>query len=1708
MSRFSEIAQIYDHRLPQLRSPEVWEQTLRMTSSFWRLNFCEAMLLTLQNPKAEMCGTIDQWNNIGRYIRRGEHSTAVFRSRTDTQLMYLFDVRQTYGKAYNSKWKLSERMADGIVGKFNSENAENAVSFEDYLQKSLDKNIDTVYNYNSKLNNAISNDPKTAAFIRASAEFICMTRCGIPGDSDFSDVAKINSDLSIVEIGNAATALAQAVLREIDGIIRRKEYERYESGICGRHLRYPIRGRSERTVPPEIHELRQGADDSAGAQSSRPDERTRPDGAGYGEHQRAVPPDMERDREESGESPEQHGALRAGENLPQPGLLREREPADGDRHGGAGSCVGIPADERILAGGGSTEPGEPDGDSENLDEPDDEELDEMVSDDESDTISVFTDSPEEISPDSDYAKKLLEDEIIHGSGFSNGKFRISEYVAEDSPNNDELAKFLKKEYGIGGSSRNDDPVSFSNHDGKGIELVLSNRQVIRFNWKKVAEAVRSAVNSGKYITESDIETRRRMTLFDAQRFAIHYEYPHCLYNDRLDYIRKETAACGLDYPIRLNADMFAVYAAECVRTKPHVKESYQKIDRSSIDIPWKFNDWNEAAEAGKNLPVDSGYGQFRAMCRDSISELISEISTHTGHNPALGFPEEEITAFFASGEPLTSDSVDKITSEVFGYLYNQEQHGRLNSGKPTVITAPEQPAEQFTLFGDNEFTMEEPPTDESLNRAAAYIKDYFEQEFGSAAEIEDPSHVDLAYTTDEENDAVISVYADLVQYRITTEYGGNIAREKQYNPLDEMNELALKYLSFDDLISLSDEEKGLEVRHGVAPKIETTDRAHITQKPPPENYRFPENFAYPTGPKAKYTANVTAIKTLKQIESEHRHATSEEQDILAHYSGWGGIADAFDSTKENWSREYAELKDLLTDKEYSAARESTLTAFYTEPYIIKSIYTALENMGFTGGEILDPSMGTGNFFGNLPAEMAENSRLYGVELDSLTARIAKELYPEAKIQNRGFERTKFENGTFDVIIGNVPFGDFKPYDPEYDEYLIHDYFFAKSIDKLKPGGIMALITSAGTMDKYDDSFRRELSGKADFLGGVRLPEDAFRTAGTQTVTDVLFFQKFEFEHENDRNLNWVRSERVYGEASVFQENRYFRQNPEMVLGTPEIVPGRFGNTRTIKSDGNTAERLSEAIGRLDGQFSAEPTIDDELPKEEYGDIPDGVTPYTYYVSGGSLYYAENRSAVPFTGSSEPRIKAMCGILDRLNEVTAAQKKGCSDDELKALQSRLNNAYDGFVKKYGHLNSRTNISAFADDIRTPRLTSIENVEELPNGKQQITKADIFAQRTISVDRVPAHVDTALEALHLSINLKQTVDLEYISQLCGKDKDAVISELGEHIYCNPAKNTGGRYSGWETAEEYLSGHVRSKLALAQEAAKTDPDYERNVAALLDNQPPRIGIEDIGFRVGTIYIEPEMFQDFVYETFQTPEWQRHRPNMHGYSKEITVIYSPEMNQWKVTNSSGMSDVLSTETYGTKRLNAYELTELLLNQKRAVVNDYRELPDGRTERVFNAKETILARECQDKIEQAFHDWVMADKDRIQIIEDRFNALFNNIKPRTYNGDYITIPGMNPNLSLRPHQKNVIARIAATGTCMMAHEVGAGKTAAMGAAGMYLKSIGACTKPMYVVPNAVVAQFGEELQRFFPEAKILVATSKDMEKSQRRRIPSADEIF
>ena len=1147
MSRFNDIAQIYDYKLSQLRDPQVWQNTLKLTSNFWRLNFCAAMLLTEQNPKAVMCGTLTQWNNVGRYVRHGERSTAIFVDRNNTELMYLFDVSQTYGKTYNAKWKLSERMADGIVGKYNTENAENAISFEDFLQKSLDKNIDTVYNYDSKLNNAMANDPRITHFIRQSAECICMTRCGLEAEYDFSAAAKLDSDLSIVEIGNAATALAQEVLRDVDRTVRRKEYERYEAGVCGRHLRYPLRGRQERTAEPEIPELWKEGHDAAGAQGGRYDERNGSDSARPGEHERAVSENLEGDWTESRERQEPHNTYSDEEGAAQPDLHGERTAEDGNRYSGSGSSVGFDSDERDLAGGGSQEPWTADEDQGYSSEYDDEELNEdneMVSD-ETDAISVFSDRPEEIDSKSEYAQKLLEDEILHGNHSAGGKFRITEYISDNSPTNDEFAKFLKNEYGIGGGSRSG-IVKFSNHDGKGLALILGNNgneQTVRFGWKVVAKAIRKAVDEGRYITEKDIESARRYTQFDAEHFAIHYEYQHCFENSRLQSIRKDIKRTGLDIQIRLTPELFATYAEEYIRAQPHVKEEYQKIERSSVNAPYCFNDWSTAAEAARTLTAESGYPKFRSLCRDSASELVTQLTNHTGHNPGLGFPEEEITEFLNSGEISEDKWTDEITAQVFGYLFNIEQRDHLYdnnvaafseetsaqltfdnfeeeksdmsigiveptekdiSEKQPTITCEwsESPAfeegktysvlefdtimkredtdwvskrqQELEAYGGNsdklyaaidsgelkddhqgyaktKFTINMPdgttyserqdigdgyggvvdylssfkayhsvaeklkkaisdeleqhtdelPHDEAassgaLEAAIEYINDFCETEYGSTADFDDLTHVDLAYTTDEDTDTIIGVYADLVNYRIITEYGNANAREEQYDSLDEMNEVALKNLAFDDLVYLSEEEKALphdeaadfsvndnsdipdffirdieehkeirisekektallypvdnasdlklgnyrlsyigdesayaliadsekagadifvhqfshndgaseiysylrekdmqpyhddtEVPHRDAPvSRDKIDRNFVFQKlPPVGNYRFPENFAYPTGPKAKYTANVTAIKTLKQIESEHRHATAEEQDILAHYSG-------------------------------------------------------------------------------------------------------------------------------------------------------------------------------------------------------------------------------------------------------------------------------------------------------------------------------------------------------------------------------------------------------------------------------------------------------------------------------------------------------------------------------------------------------------------------------------------------------------------------------------------------------------------------------------------------------------------------------------------------------------------------------------------------------------------------------------------------------
>ena len=1960
MARVTEISQIYDRKLKALRDPQKWEDTLRRASNFWRLSFCEAMLLTEQKPNATVCGTLQQWNKCGRYVRRGERSVAVFKNRTDTQLTYLFDITQTYGAAFNPKWVMSERMADGIVGKFNAENDEKVNSLEEFFIKALDKNIDLVYNYDSKLITAIQNDPRILPFITESARCICMSRCGIDREYDFSVTKKLGNDLSIIIMGNAATALAREVLRDVDRTIRRKDYEQYEAAVCGRHLRYPLRGEG-RTEISEFRELRQSSDVTDREESVRSDERNGQNGIGYDKHERTVSDDMERNSGESGAEQIADGGNAENEDDTQRGLRNEGSAADGDRNAVAERGLGYDTSVRELAVGGDMEQGYADGDSEDQAEYDElieEEYDEAESDEgsasffgEAEQLSFFTDEPPEDTGGlfiGEYNKlALLEEEILRGTGFVDGKFRVQEYYLNNAPTNKELAAFMKKEYGIGGHSGDGD-VDFIDHDSKGIRIrvkdVLSPDGIstARFSWGEVAEFTAELIDSGEYITQAEVDDRLRRAAADkipseieekvaeimekygdSDKFFVNlesesvtdvYYNPDSIEGGQLVYSRfgfddideallidepadyiysvaktslvditdtefigyadaflddgeeenniyvfvsdspsrieelsrfiesareferalRERRAVRLEVLREENRDGITIENArekrlELFRLEPssdgmvitadsedekglvlysfgdghtpaeifgflkkndYIIAGYENDERSeNVDAfsgdtaanntvvvetngdEWFIADKNDRGiilEA-KNYDVSSNEDFLRSVAENNpdyaqyinshLSELSSEIASVKKFisEEAEDVERERLAADIAAGG-YGDDEADSAAEKRLSLLKNRIdlREGKTKSvdelqvgdrvrydGEVWEITdigdisiSLENIDKSSTMYSKNiighwkehltrdGFEFVPPQSNASdVNKAMQYINDYFEREFEAETDTDYSPRIDLAYTTDEKYGYDISVYADLEKYRLVTEYNHVQVKDEQYSSLDDLAENALNGMAFDELVRLSDEEiaKGLaqsdtdkgssepaEVRHRAAPAEEAPETV------PPQNYRFPENFSYSKGAKAKYEDNIAAIKVLQTVERERRFATPQEQEILARYSGWGGIADAFDESKDNWHREYVELKTLLSQSEYKAARASTRTAFYTDPYIINSIYEGLERFGFNGGYILDPSMGTGNFFGNMPQEMAENSRLFGVELDSLTSRIAKLLYPAAKIQNKGFEYTKFDNGTFDVVVGNIPFGDFKPYDRSYDnEYYIHDYFFIKSLDKLKTGGIAALITSNGTMDKFDSTARLEMYRRADLIGAVRLPNNAFKTAGTETVTDILFFQKIGQERNVDKIPrselpDWIKCDGVQIKGSWFNCNTYFADNRENILGDMQMKSGPYGPTNTVvsKENADLKKLLGDTIRTLDARFSAEPTVD-ELPDDDISErekIPEGVRPFTYYVDDGRLFFAEADSAAEYKAKDakeRARIIDMCGIAEQVDTVISLQRNDCTDEQLAEAQGVLNERYDLFVKKYGNINSQTNRRAFQDDIRAPKLSALE-IENKGNGKDiTYSKADIFSKRTVNSQRSPDHADNALEAMHISLNLKRRVDLHYMAQLCGKSEDDIISELGDNIYCNPARNNGDKYSGWETAEEYLSGYTKQKLGLAMVKAEENPEqFMRNVEALKEHQPAFLTINDIGFRLGSMFIPQEMFTQFMWDTFDTNTWKR----SSVFPKDIiSAEYIASMNEWRIPNKTKDSNVKIDEMFGTKRLNAYELTELTLNQKRAEVRDKKIDPDGKEKYVLNKKETILAREKQTKIENAFREWVLSDPERIRTIENIYNDRFNNITPRKYDGSYIKVPGMAQGMELYPHQKNAIARYAAGGCGLVAHEVGAGKTSFSAALGMYLKSIGAINKPMYVVPNTIIGQFGEEFMRFFPEANILVATEKDFEKDNRRRFLS-----
>ena len=1033
--------------------------------------------------------------------------------------------------------------------------------------------------------------------------------------------------------------------------------------------------------------------------------------------------------------------------------------------------------------------------------------------------------------------------------------------------------------------------------------------------------------------------------------------------------------------------------------------------------------------------------------------------------------------------------------------------------------------------------------DPELGYAKQLIKEYTEEEFQSEPDFSNLEKVGLAYTTTEDERHEIQVDADLVNFKIVMSIDDKKVKETSYDTLQDLINRQLEGLEFSTLVSVPDsildeletedrlkdlpfhigdvftiDGRELEVEKIDATSVSMLDKNtgwypisaiypidkvlsayddfhnKVMEKPikveEAGNYHIVNDDLGRGTPKEKCERNIEAIKLLKELESEGRGATLDEQEVLSAYVGWGGLPMVFDESKENWSNEYNTLKELLTKEEYEAARGSVLNAHYTQPIVIEAMYKAIDNMGFTKGNILEPSCGVGNFFGSMPESMSK-SKLYGVELDSISGRIAKLLYPDANIQIKGFEKTDYPNDFFDVAIGNVPFGNYKVLDKNYDRYnfQIHDYFLAKTIDELRPGGVAAFITTKGTLDKKSKEVRKYLAERAELIGAIRLPNDAFKwNAGTEVTSDILFFQKR--ESISMEQPSWLETDLDDNGVLV---NKYFIEHPDMILGTMEEVTGPYGMETTCKpiEGADLRIQLEKAVRNIKGTISIE-EVDNNLDEiEESIPADPNVRNFSYTVVDDEVYYrvnsVMNKSSLP--AITTERVKGMVAIRDVVRDLISMQlDENTTDEEIKIQQSKLNDVYDKYTNKYGVIGCNANKRAFADDSSYCLLCSLEELNDDGTLKR---KADMFTKRTIKKAVPVTSVDTSTEALAISLNEKAKVDLKYMSELTDKTEEKITEELLGVIFKNPI--TGE----WENGDEYLSGNVREKLKTAKIFAENNPNYNINVHALEQVQPKDLDASEIEVRLGATWIEPKYYQQFMAELLKTPYYMLDRV--------IKVQFSEINGQWNISgkNADSYNNVLATATYGTGRINAYKILEDSLNLKDVRIYDTVEDPSGKEVRVLNKKETMLAVQKQDAIKEAFKEWIFKDQVRRDHLCKVYNEQFNSIRPREYDGSHLSFPGMNPEIELRPHQKNAVAHQLYGDNVLLAHVVGAGKTFEMVAAAMESKRLGLSEKAMFVVPNHLTEQWGSDFLQLYPGANILVATKKDFEPANRKKFVS-----
>ena len=1278
-----------------------------------------------------------------------------------------------------------------------------------------------------------------------------------------------------------------------------------------------------------------------------------------------------------------------------------------------------------------------------------------------------------------FSQEIIDAVLTRGSGVSEGKMRIYEQF-EKSLSAKENADFLKNEYGWGGSY----PVIIGagideQHDGKGITIskgIGSDKPHITLSWSQVEKRIGDLIRMDRYLNPKEKE-----------------KYPEWL--EKQEERRAELAEQ------RKNREILSTAPPEPENKEDETEAQYEYHLGDSVYIgasQYEILSFDENRVMlydfdmplfNKELPREEFDRKVRENPMNNhlkVSVLPAEEKAVTGENEA-----QNDTKTVQDFSPKTGYDdafyIDRDKESVTWMYYNPDSNAGGQYVTNTLSFDEIQQAAREYDSAEDFFDYLGSIANQELADVGTEWFDDAEREFHRTPDLTDCTSATM--------EALIENVerADMVATNI-----GNV-------PIEDYREIVATQNGFDSYEEMYNE--GVRIGGGydkepepIVPAWEQKKKSKVKSFdlhpdiPMAERHNFDlaNNQVEEVNKKERFHRNYAAIKVLKDCQNENRFATPDEQKILSRYVGWGGIPEAFDERAGAWHTEYAMLKNILTPEEYASARESTLTAFYTPPEVSTAIYKVLEQMGFQEGNLLEPSCGIGNFIGMLPKSM-ENAKVYGVELDTVSAGIAQQLYQKSSIAAQGFEEVNVPDSFFDGVIGNVPFGDFKVSDKRYDKYnfLIHDYFFAKSLDKLRPGGVMALVTSKGTMDKENSNVRKYIAQRAELLGAIRLPNDTFKgNAGTEVVSDILFLQKR--DRLIDIEPDWVHLDT---DENGIRMNSYFVQHPEMILGEMKMVSGRFGPEATCEPFDNAdlSELLNEAVSNIHGEIS-EYEVADEL-EEEDNTIPADpmVRNFSYTVLDDKIYFRENSrmSPVEVSATAENRIKGMIGIRDCVRNLIELQTEDYPDSEIKQAQEKLNTLYDSFTKKYGLINSRANTSAFSDDSSYALLSALEVLDE--DGELE-RKADMFFKRTIKPHKPVREVDTADEALAVSMGEKAAIDMEYMMELSGKSEEELFADLKGVIFLNPLYEYGNSYEPkYLMADEYLSGNVREKLATAKRSAALYPeDYTVNVQALEKVQPKDLTASEISVRLGATWIPPEIFQQFMFEFLDTPRYAQWN---------IKVHYSQFTGEWNIEGKSyDRSNVKAYSTYGTSRINAYKIIEETLNLKDVRIFDYIEDEEGRKKAVLNKKETAIAQAKQELIKQGFQDWIWADPTRREKLTKMYNEKFNSIRPREYDGSHIVFNGMNPEIELREHQKNAVAHILYGGNTLLAHAVGAGKTFEMVAAAMESKRLGLCNKSLFVVPNHLTEQWAAEFLQLYPSANILVATKKDFETKNRKK--------